>query len=710
MSQYKTAEFIFSIECQEIPAALQERGIASLLLNINKKLDEYGISNGQTLNTETFATPRRFILIYPALPLFQQDRAIEIRGPKIDAPTHAIEGFVKAHSLKNIDACMTLETPKGTWWVYKDIKKGKATVEVLPTLIEETLNNATQWWPKSMRQGSSDFRWIRPIDNVIAVLDGKRVKGSLTLGTQQPMMIKLTNQCFPHPRLGKPFKVKDKNAYITDLQNNFVIPDLNLRKQQILNGLKKIANAQNIILIDDSKLLSEVAGLVEWPVVMHGHIDDSFIEDIPECVLRTSLRDHQKYFTFKTQDGSLSSVFALVANQPEFNDTNPLILKGNTHVLRARLNDARFFIKRDLEVTLESRLEALSRIRFYEQLGDLKEKSSRNENMCQQMHNVFNVPLDIAKQAGRYAKIDLSSDLIGEFPELQGEVAGIYLHKLNVNEEVANAVRMQYMPKGQKDPLPDNQAGKMLAIADRLDSLAGFWLIQQKPTGSRDPMALRRMATGLVRIIIERHDSFSLDYWIQKAFTNYPDTLITSADLPAQILDLRIFILQRLQPLYEKDNFFNIILSTLLKEHRFDCPVFITELAHELSDFLKTDAGDNLLACYKRTDNILHAELLQDNIPTHANVNPQKLQSKYEQDLWNAIEKLQEELPDFGTTPERASLQKIPILSNLYGPINNFFEHVIVNNPNQDIRQNRLQILIAARALMNRLINFSNID
>lgn len=523
------AELFVELLSEEIPARMQIRAAEDLKRLVGDGLKAAGL---EFTKTEAFATPRRLALVVEGLPVSQPDLRDEKRGPRVGSPDKAIEGFLKSAGLSSIDQAEKRVTDKGEFYFAVFDKKGQPTANVIYSLLRDVIN--TFPWPKSMRWGSLQrFRWVRPLQSIICMLDGKvidlhfgKIEGILLVGHRigdEYPGVPTSNTTVGH-RFHAPqsFTVTSFADYCGKLREAHVILDAEERKAIIKNKAASLAKAEGLTVRDDIGLLDEVAGLVEWPVPYVGKIDEAFME-VPQEVLVTSMRAHQKYFACLKSDGSLASRFIVIANT-ETQDAGKVVVAGNERVLRARLSDAKFFWDQDRKIKLIDRVSKLSAVVFHAKLGDMLQRTIRIERLADFIRidtSFSNVDRDTLLLAARLTKADLVSDMVGEFPELQGTMGRYYALEENLPVEVADAIAQHYLPLGPSDRCPENELSQIVALADKIDLLTGFWAIDELPTGSRDPFALRRAALGIIRIILEGKKDVGLLGLFTRAYLLY---------------------------------------------------------------------------------------------------------------------------------------------------------------------------------------------
>lgn len=491
------AELLLELLSEEIPARMQTRASEDLKRLVGDGLKAAGLS---FTDARTFATPRRLALVVEGLPAAREDVSEERRGPRVGALDQAVQGFLKGAGLSSLDQAEKRDTGKGEFWFAVVTKKGGPTADALPAIIDAAMKALP--WPKSMKWGSGTMLWVRPLQSIVALFDGKALAGEVAPGgAMKPIAFGDTTR--GHRFLSKgDFKVADFADYAAKLGAAHVVLDPAERKKIILAGAQELAADAQVALKADEGLLDEVAGLVEWPVPLIGTIDAQFM-DVPPEVLILSMKTHQRYFATTKTDGTLANRFIVVANNAA-RDGGKVIADGNERVLRARLSDAKFFWDQDRKTTLESRLPALKGIVFHAKLGTQAERVDRIVKLAGEIAKfVPGADLRQVEQAARLAKADLVTGMVGEFPELQGIMGRYYALGEKLPAAVADAIGDHYAPAGPNDRCPDAPVSIAVALADKLDVLTSFWAIGEKPTGSRDPFALRRAALGIIRIVVE---------------------------------------------------------------------------------------------------------------------------------------------------------------------------------------------------------------
>ena len=698
-------QLLIEIFSEEIPARMQQGAARDLERMASERLKAAGL---ELESLTTFAGPRRLTLVVEGLEHGTPDREEELKGPRTSAPDQALEGFLRKSGLTRDQL-----TERDGVWIANIRQNGVPTARVVTEMVDQIIRNFP--WPKSMRWGSGTLRWVRPIKRIVCLFDGVVIpfeidgiaSGDVTEG---------------HRFLGsgKPFAVKDFEGYRRHLEREFVLLDVADRKLRILDAAKKVCADRGLALVDDDGLLDEVAGLAEWPTPILGDMDPQFLTLPPE-VVRLSMKVHQKYFAVRDPaTHKLAPHFVVVANV-EASDGGKALAAGNSRVLSARLNDARFFWDEDLKTGFDAWNEKLKGVTFHAKLGTLAERVDRIAALAREIAPLVGADADQAEAAARIAKADLASGMVGEFPELQGIMGGYYARAFEQPDAVADAVRDHYKPQGPADTVPTAPLTVAVALADKLDTLVGFFAIDEKPTGSKDPFALRRAALGVIRLILDNQLRLSLDEVCEF-------TMRDIAKRPVVIRKWTSFINNEagremnseIGVGYEVVAFFADRLKVLLrdqgKRHDLVDAVFalgdddlvrIVRRVEALDAFLATDDGANLLAGYKRASNILKAEEKKGPLPTGAVATGQPNQPEAETALAFAAAAAATAVDTALDTEDFAAA--MTALAALRAPVDAFFTGVMVNSDVPAERENRLKLLGQVRAVMGRVADFGMI-
>ena len=680
-------QLLLELLSEEIPARMQAQAARDLERMAREKLAEAGLLP-EALTA--FAGPRRLTLAAEGLPPAQPDRTEERKGPRVGAPDQAIEGFLRSTGLTRDQ----LVERDGVWFAVM-ARKGRPTPEIIAEMVEAMVRGFP--WPKSMTSGVSKLRWVRPLRRILCTFDGEVVpfridgtpSGDLTQG---------------HRFMGskQAFRARTFEAYADGLAANFVVLDPKERKARITDAARTLCFARNLELVEDEGLLDEVAGLTEWPVPILGDMDPAFL-DLPPEVIRTSMRVHQRYFAVRDPEtGKLAPHFIAVANIAA-TDGGRTIAEGNARVLTARLKDAQFFWENDKAPAadgtpnFERWLKKLEGVTFHAKLGTMAERVERITALTRLVAPYINVDQHEASRAAGLAKADLASGMVGEFPELQGVMGGYYARQAGLPDGIADAIRDHYKPAGPSDAAPTAPVTVTVALADKLDTLASFFAIGEKPTGSRDPFALRRAALGVIRIILAGGVRAPLR------------SLLASAHAPSPIPveELAEFFADRLKVQLRDEGKRHDLVDAVFALGDDDL-VRIVARVEALDGFLRTEDGKNLLAGYKRAANILRAEAKKNPAEAEGYTGPVDLglfDVAEEKALHAAIEAA---APKVATELQAENFEAaMGALAQLRGPVDEFFDRVLVNADDAAVRQNRLRLLSAVQRAMGQVADFS---
>jgi len=677
-------DLLLELYSEEIPAGLQAGAAAQLECHVLGFLKSFDVVPSEV---KTYAAPQRLALCVEGLPLHLPDRKEEKKGPRVDAPEKAIEGFLRANQLDSVEALQLREDKKGAFYVLEIDEPGRPLAEALSGFLPDMIRGFQ--WPKSMRWGDGSLRWVRPLRAILCVLDGAIVPFDVD-------GLSSSNTTFGHRFMApEAMVISHAKDYLAHLEKAFVLADAPVREAMVMEGASGLAKSVDCTLVEDLGLMRETAGLVEWPVPLLGRIDAEFM-DVPEEVLVSVMRTHQKYFALRTADGNLAPYFITISNI-ETPDEGAAIVNGNQRVLRARLSDGRFFWDQDRKETLQSRLPALEKVTFQAKLGTVAEKAERISKLAEELAPALKADAEVSAQAGRLAKADLTSGMVYEFPELQGIMGGYYAAHDGLGEDVAAAIRSHYSPQGPDDAIPETGEGRAVALADKLDTLAGFWSIDEKPTGSKDPYALRRAALGIIRILLETKTRLPLRYQFEAAFALYGATGEAQASLVADLLS---FIADRLKSHLRDQGVRHDVVSAIFALGSDD--VFeMVQRAQSLQSFLAQEDGANLQAAFNRANGICQkAEHSETQVDAALLVEPA------EQALSGAIAGL----ADLQMGDLAGYDAYLDGLATLRAPVDAFFEAVMVNDEDEKIRHNRLSLLQALVHGMRRAAVFDVIE
>jgi len=692
------AEFLLELLSEEIPARMQMRAAEDLRRIVVDKLAAAALTHGRA---EAFATPRRLALVVDGLPLAQPDSTEEKKGPRVGAPEAAIQGFLRSTGLPGLDQCEKRMVGKAEFWFAVTRRSGQPIALVLAQIVAELLR--TFPWPKSMRWAAGAHSWVRPLHGIVAQLDGTPIAAAIELPgvAAYPVTSTTRGHRFLAPAA---IPVTHFADYRDRLRDAFVILDPAERRRVIAEGVAAAARVAGLTVRDDPGLLEEVTGLVEWPVVLIGTIDAPFME-LPAEVLTTSMRTHQKYFALLDSGGSLAPRFAVVANMATA-DGGAQVVAGNERVLRARLSDARFFWDQDRKAPLASRVPALAQRIFHARLGTVLDKVQRIEALAEFLApSVPGAEAGQVRRAAHLCKADLSTGMVGEFPELQGIMGRYYAQHDGETPAVAEAIGAHYQPLGPNDRVPTAPVAVAVALADKLDTLAGFFRVDEKPTGSKDPFALRRAALGVIRIVFENDLRLRLGDAFRCALELHG--LAAGAERDRRVAELGEFFVDRLKVYFRERGLGHDLIAAVFALGEDDI-VALRARAEALKAFLATEDGANLLTAYRRGGNIVAIEERKDKASYGDAVDRGLLSLEEEVSLSDALEAARTATADaLGREDYTAAMAA---LATLRAPIDAFFDKVTVNAPEPLLRTNRLRLLSAIRDTLGRVADFARIE
>jgi len=701
-------DLLLELFSEEIPARMQARAAEDLKKAVTDRLVDAGLVYE---GAKAFVTPRRLTLAVHGVPVRQPDLREEKKGPRVGAPENAVAGFLKAAGLKSISEAKVQPDKKGDFYVAVIEKRGRAAIEVIAEILPEVIKSFP--WPKSMRWGEASrepgaLTWVRPLHSIVATFGPETedpdivpfVVGGITAG----------NETRGHRFLApQKFSVRRLADYQSKLDKAKVVLDAERRKSIILTEAKQLAFAQGLELVEDQGLLDEVAGLVEWPVVLMGSFDEQFLH-IPEEVIRATIRNNQKCFVLRdAAHAKLVNKFLLVSNM-EAEDGGKAIVAGNERVIRARLSDAKFFYETDLKTRLEDRLPKFEHIVFHEKLGSQAERIQRIEKLAAELAPLVGADVAKAKRAAKLCKADLLTEAVGEFPELQGLMGKYYAEEQGEDDAVAHACEDHYKPKGPDDLVPSDPVSIAVALADKIDTLVGFWAIDEKPTGSKDPYALRRAALGVIRIVLDNKVPINL----RNVFERHFPVFLHGQSYPEyanKIDNLLVFIEDRLKVQLREQGARHDLLDAVTATYSLvpgNQLILVVSRVEALAKFLDTEDGRNLLVGYRRAANILRDEEKKDNRDYSDDPAEELLVDPIEKHLWNTV---QSTLVDTRYHLQRNDFESaMETLSTLRSAVDSFFAKVTVNVGDKTLRENRLKLLNEIRAATRAVADFSRIE
>ncbi len=753
-------DLLIELFSEEIPARMQANAAAGLKAMITNGLVEAGLTYA---SAGAFSTPRRLALSVEGLTAESPTTCEERKGPRTDAPERALEGFLRSTGLTR-DQLEAREAGKGEVWFATITKPGRPAAEIVANVLESTIR--TFPWPKSMRWGAGSLRWVRPLHSILCILtaeDGVSIV-PLTIDGLTAGDTTLGHRFYSR----RAIKVASFDDYAAKLQTAHVILNTETRASQIWHDTTTIAFAQGLEVVEDKALLAEVAGLVEWPVVLMGEIGKDFL-GLPPEVLQTSMREHQKFFSVRNPKTGRIEKFVTVANT-QTADHGATILQGNQKVLAARLSDAKFFWENDLrtvkEIGLEGMAKPLAHVTFHNKLGSQADRIQRIEALAREIAPLVGAKPDLAAEAARIAKADLTSQMVGEFPELQGIMGRYYAELAGHDDGVPQACAEHYSPLGPSDAVPTAPVSVAVALADKIDTLTGFWAINEKPTGSKDPFALRRAALGVIRLILENgiRSNLAHSFLASATFDHMAGlgslyALVKELNQQAELLkqfgepskpttfdemrrlveelqkreadvvkyeyrkaeleqafgkaeadanDLLAFLHDRLK-VYLRDRGirYDVIDACIAMPNNDDLTLLVKR-AEALSETLKTDDGENLLQGSKRANNILTQAEEKDGVEYSYGADVKFAETPEEKSLFAALDRAEAKIdPAMKAEDFTAAMSA---MATLRGPLDAFFQAVQVNTDNQIIRRNRLNLLNRIRALCLSVADLTKIE
>ncbi|MGC2080817.1 MAG: glycine--tRNA ligase subunit beta [Xanthobacteraceae bacterium] len=681
-------DLLFELFSEEIPARMQGRAAEDLRKAVTDRLVDAGLVYD---GAKAYATPRRLTLAVYGVPVHQPDLREEKKGPRVGSPDAAIAGFLKSAGLKSLSEAKVQPDKKGDFYVAVIERLGRAALDVIAEILPEVIKSFP--WPKSMRWGAQSkepgsLQWVRPLHSIVATFGPE---------TEEPDIvpfavdgIKAGNETRGHRFMApEPFTVRRFADYVSKLDKAKVVLDAERRRNIILTEAKQLAFAQGLALVEDEGLLAETAGLVEWPVVLMGSFDEHFLQ-IPDEAIRATIRNNQKCFVLRdAAHAKLVNKFLLVANI-EAEDGGKAIVAGNERVIRARLSDARFFYQTDLKTRLEDRLPKLENIVFHEKLGSQAERVKRIELLATILAPLVGADVEKAKRAARLCKADLLTEMVGEFPELQGTMGKYYAEEQGEDEAVAHAIEDHYRPKGPDDLVPSDPVSIAVALADKIDMLVGFWSVDEKPSGSKDPFALRRAALGVIRIVLDNKLRLQL------------------RSLFAKTSDLLSFFADRLKVQLREQGARHDLVDAVFALEDQDDLLLIVRRVEALGKFLDSEDGKNLLAGYKRATNIIRIEEKKDG-RTYTGAPQSKLyRQDEEKSLAAAIDTAK--LAAARAVAKEDFADAMRAMAKLRPHVDAFFDKVTVNVDDKALRENRLKLLNQIREATRTVADFSRIE
>jgi glycyl-tRNA synthetase beta chain len=707
-------DLLIELFSEEIPARMQAQAASDLQKLVTNGLVEAGLTYA---TAAAFATPRRLVLSVEELNAESRSQREERKGPKVGAPEKALEGFLRSTGL-TIDQLEQQEDKKGAFYVAVIDKPGRKAADIVAEVLEQTIRNFP--WPKSMRWGNGTLRWVRPLHTILCILVGDDGAEVVPMDVDG---IAAGNTTRGHRFMGPAaFSVTSFDDYEAKLKRAKVMLRAEERANAIWQDATTQAFANGFDVVEDRGLLAEVAGLVEWPVVLMGRIDDQFL-DLPPEVLQTSMKEHQKFFSVRNPKTGRIERFVTVANI-ETADDGATILNGNQRVLSARLADAKFFWDNDLRVAkagMQPWLDGLAKVTFHNKLGSQRDRIDRIATLARQIAPVVGADPDQAAEAAQIAKADLRSEMVGEFPELQGLMGRYYALVAGRDAAVAAASEEHWKPQGPSDIVPTAPVSVAVALADKLDTLTCFWAIDEKPTGSKDPFALRRAALGAIRLVLENDLRTNLielfltaigeippegwlgEYGLEVFYRGDRSEVVNPV-----VNNLLSFFHDRLKFYLKDQNIRHDVIDACIAMPGNDDLTLLVKRAQALQATLETDDGENLIQGFKRANNILMQAEEKDGVEYSYGADIKFAEDPAEKDLFNALDTAEAQI-----APAMAAegfSDAMAAMATLRAPIDRFFTDVQVNSESQIIRRNRLNMLSRIRQICSSVADLTKIE
>ena len=685
------SEFFLELFSEEVPANLQKNARNILLQNFKDFFAKKNINFKRELS---FSTPNRLLVVFDGISPVLHQKAEEIRGPKIDAPEKSLNGFLKSNNLENKDIYKK-DTDKGVFYFAKKPAQKIMVFDLLNQNIPSILDKIS--WKKSMKWGDFEMYWARPLKSIFATFNNQNLKFKYHHLDSSNFII-----------IDKDFEDKKKvfknfKSYLKYFKKSQIIIDQNLRKNFIQSKLLKVSNKKSLSIEISSKLLEEVTNLVNKPNIIQCEFDEKFLK-IPEEILITTMQFHQKYFHTFDQKGNITNIFLVVANN---RDKKGFIKIGNERVVNARLSDAQFFWEKNKSINLIKQVSKLKSMNYFKGLGTYFEKVQRMRKLGGIISDELLISKDKIEISSTICKVDLLSDIVGEFPELQGVMGGYFADFQGFDKDISLAVKEHYLPTGTNSKIPKKNYSLALALNDKIDTLVGFFGIDQKPTSSKDPFALRRLALGVIRILLENNKSIKLKDLINYSYNLY---LEQGFKLNNETIykDLNIFFIERLKNYMKEKEIRHDIIEASINSYGIDNMIKAYKKALVLNKQINKHIGETVISCYKRASNILDQELKNLEFELSNNVDIGLFKNDFEKNLYKKIQDLKKYFTNldkdenYETSLENLAESKVIIFD--------FFDNVMVNDKDKAIKKNRLELLNMLCKTYDSYINFSNIE
>jgi len=685
------AEFLLELYSEEIPHGLQINAREELKKNLLKSLEDESI---KYKSAEVYSTPTRLALLIRDLPTEIKINAKEIRGPKVGVPENIIEGFMRFHQITKKDLLEKIEE-KGKFYCFKKPSKKILTENILTKLMSKTIESIN--WKKSMRWSDHDLMWGRPLRSILAIFNNKHLKFKYHHLASIDGMIVVDNF------IDKIKKVKNFKEYESQLKVSKILLKQEDRKNNIIKKFQSICKSKNYLENFNEKLIEEVVNITENPSIILADFDKEYL-NIPQEIIISTLQRHQRYFPLFDSKNRLTNNFLIVANKP---DTQNIIREGNKRVVLARLSDAKFFWDRDKTKNLIKQISKLKEITFFDKIGTIYDKTQRLRKLAAFISDMLHISKEKIEIAASITKSDLKSDLVGEYPELQGIMGKYFALAQGFEEDVANAISDHYLPSGLSSPVPKKPLSYSISIIDKLDSLVGFFLINEKPTSSKDPFALRRAAIGLLRIVIENNLELKLKDLISYAARLYVDqgVKIENNQAEKEILD---FLKERMRNILKEKKIKPDIVEAAISSHIGDNYLALYKKSIVMNKYFNKDIGKNAIYSFKRVSSILDHE--SKKLTKELTGRPDAVLFRKDEEKF-LFEKLNEIRKSFTVKDDRKDYEELLTqLAAVKESTDNFFDNVVVNDVNQDIKNNRLELLSMFCKTFNNYIDFSKLD
>ena len=689
------ANFVLELLSEEIPSRMQKNAAKHLENEFIQKISEIGLKYEKI---RSFYSSRRLTIIVEEIELYSEEIEVEKLGPRVDAPKIAIDGFLRSCGAKSTKDCTIINDKKGDRYQFTQKTPSKFAPEILPVIITEIITKFP--WPKSMRWGNGSLRWVRPLRNILALIFDKTKIIPVDFDIDD---ISSNNYTYGHRFLkNNQISIKSINNYLEELHKNYVMLDVDDRKNEILSQLEQIERRYDLKILMDEDLLDEVSGLVEWPIVHIGNFEEAFLE-LPKEVLITSMKSHQKYFSVvDNKTGEITNKFILVSNIDSM-DKGKFIINGNERVLSARLYDAKYFWDRDNAQPLIEKSELLENVTFHKQIGTLSNKIERIGNIAQKISTILNIKDENIILASKLIKNDLLTEMVGEFPELQGVMGRYYALNQGYDKSVCDAISEHYLPNSPQDKVPTNYLSYILSLADKLDNLVCFWSIGEKPTGSKDPYALRRSGNGIIRNIIVNNLDLNFDHLIEELFIE--TNICNQGDARLLSSDLVEFLVDRFRTFLSDQQIDIQITNAIIAADKTSNFYRINSKIKMINDFVQTTEGKELFRSLNRIKNIIDGDYLDTKFE---DISVNLFQKEEENNLYTGIQKLtKQNIKSDDINEAKNFLYQLSILTP---EINNFFDNVVVNHEDEKIKTNRINLLASVLFLLQYIVDLKLVD